>query len=98
MSQLSWAETQVAWRNGTPFPEGMSPGAIREAAADWKAQHAEGGLSNRHGLVRFRQPPNEDSREALAEAGLRLLTPLGGSAFFAGGGKGSGVFDCVKQQ
>ena len=43
---------EVTWRTGERLPDTMTPGAIHERTGNWKAQHAQGGLRDRHGGAR----------------------------------------------
>jgi hypothetical protein len=74
---------QVVWRTGDRLPDAMAPAAVREKAAAWRVQHAQGGPRERHVLIQFGEPITPGRKDLLAGRGVQLLQPLGGNAFFA---------------
>jgi len=73
----------VRWRTGDALPEAMAASAIQQKTGDWHAEHARGGLRERHALIQLSQPVDAQDKEGLARNGVHLLRPLGGNAFFA---------------
>ena len=78
-STQSARRTAVRWSNGlvdriTP----MTTAQVRQAASQLSARP-----DARHIQITLDRPPTQADRAALEQAGLRLLTPLGGTTFFA---------------
>ena len=73
----------VRWRNGDALPEEMTPAAVEQKANALKISNAQGGPRVRHLVVQLDEISTSQQREALAAKGLRLLQPLGGTAYFA---------------
>ncbi len=67
----------IQWRNA----EGVA--RFESARADLAPAEMLGRLTGRHAIVRLGAVPSAEQKAALAEAGVRLLAPLGGPAYFA---------------
>jgi len=70
---------EVEWRNGAPSaPEQMQPAEIGQAVLDLASRPGQSRV-----VVHLDGPVQPGQREALAESGIRLLSYLGGHAYFA---------------
>ena len=73
------ASAEVEWRSGArSAPSAMARGTLQEALGTLRD-----GLGERRAVVHFDGPLSADAREELAASGVRLLSYLGGHAYFA---------------
>ena len=70
---------QVEWRSGDKLP----PRKLQPDELVQELERLSQREERRHAVVHLRGPSSEEQREALAAGGLRLLSFLGGDAYFA---------------
>ncbi|MEM7247280.1 MAG: S8 family serine peptidase [Acidobacteriota bacterium] len=73
------ATSEIRWQNGVQVIPQWSASQTHAAIAQLSRRSEE-----RHFVVQLSEPPGNETREALAQAGVRLLAPLGNGAYHAG--------------
>ncbi len=79
LSLAAWADGQIRWRSAPPtMAVRLSPDQLTQRLAQLAARP-----DARHAIVQFARPVTRAERQALEQAGVRLLSYLGDHAYFA---------------